>query len=122
MIAALLDLVLVVIFTLIGRASHDEALSFGGLVETAWPFVIALAVGWLSARAWRSPARLWPTGVIVWASTVVVGMLLRAAFGHGTATAFIIVTCVTLAAFLLGWRGIVAVVARTRARATARSS
>ena len=54
--SAVADLVAVVVFVAIGRRSHDE----GGNVVTetaavAAPFLIALAVGWLAARAWRRP-------------------------------------------------------------------
>ncbi|MFC9559802.1 DUF3054 domain-containing protein [Agromyces sp. NPDC056965] len=119
-IAAILDAVLVVVFVSIGRRSHAEGLDLAGIAGTAWPFLAALVAGWLAARAWRHPLAVWPTGVIVWAVTVVGGMLLRAVSGQGTQLAFIIVATLTLAAFLLGWRLIAMLVTRgARARAEA---
>jgi hypothetical protein len=112
LLAGVVDLVLVVAFVLIGRASHNEG-PWGTLV-TLWPFVTGLAIGWIGARAWRSPLRLRWTGLTVWAATVIIGMLLRAVSGQGVQLGFVIVTTVVLAAFLLGWRGIAQLVLRRR--------
>ncbi len=103
--SAVADLVAVVVFVAIGRRSHDE----GGNVVTetaavAAPFLIALAVGWLAARAWRRPRAL-TTGAAVWVCTVALGMVLRHwVFDRGTATSFIVVATLVTGAFLLGWR------------------
>lgn len=114
-----LDAVLVIVFAGIGRATH-EGDPFGpaglGLASTAWPFLVALAVGWLLSFAWRRPLAIGRTGVPVWAVTVAGGMLLRAASGQGTALAFVIVATITLAAFLVGWRVIATLVTRSRPR------
>ena len=110
--AAVLDAALVIVFVSIGRTSHSEGLDLAGIAGTAWPFLAALAAGWLTARAWRHPLAVWPTGVVVWAATVVGGMLLRAVSGQGTQFAFIVVATLTLAAFLLGWRLIAMLVTR----------
>jgi hypothetical protein len=56
--------------------------------------------------------------VLIWAVTVVLGLLLRAVSGQGTALPFIIVATLTLALFLLGWRSVLALVRRARARST----
>lgn len=114
--AAIIDAVLVVVFVMIGRRSHAEGLDVAGIAGTAWPFLIALAAGWLVALAWRRPFAIWPTGVIVWAVTVAGGMLLRTTTGQGTELAFVIVATLTLAITLLGWR-FVARLARPRSRA-----
>lgn len=107
------DVLLVVLFCVIGRRSHEEAV-FTGLLHTVWPFATGLAAGWLAAvlldrrRPGEEPfagTRLWPTGVLIWASTLVVGMLLRVLAGQGTAISFIVVAGLVLALFLLGWRG-----------------
>ncbi|NUT57545.1 MAG: DUF3054 domain-containing protein [Agromyces sp.] len=115
-VALVVDAVLVVVFAVVGRSSHAEGLDVAGIWGTAWPFLAGLGVGWLAARAWRHPLALWPTGVIVWASTLVVGMLLRLVTGQGTAIAFIVVATLTLAVLLLGWRAIARAVIRLRAR------
>ncbi|MGW0162967.1 DUF3054 domain-containing protein [Mycobacterium sp. NPDC003323] len=112
--ALLTDLVCVVVFCTIGRRSHDEGLTVAGIAETAWPFITGTVAGWLAARAWRRPISLYPTGLIVWAFTVIIGMLLRKATAAGTAPSFIVVASLTTAALLLGWRAIAAAVERRR--------
>ena len=101
-----IDAVLILGFAALGRRSHEEGSSVVGVVEVAAPFLIALAVGWLVARAWRSPVAL-GTGVIVWLVTVVGGLALRSlVFDRGIAPAFCIVALLTLGVLLLGWRAL----------------
>jgi hypothetical protein len=118
--ALALDVVLVIVFCAIGRRSHDEANALTGLATTAWPFLSGLAVGWLATVAlYRDKFDAFlivPTGIVVWLSTLVVGMLLRVVSGQGTAFSFIIVAGTVLAVFLLGWRAVAKIV--TKARAT----
>jgi hypothetical protein len=120
--AAVLDVVLVVAFALTGRSSHAEALDLVGLGGTVWPFLTGAALGWLALRAWRAPFAVWPTGVAVWASSVVFGMLLRALTGQGTALAFILVATLALGLLLVGWRAIAQLVLRARRRHAASAS
>ena len=104
----LVDVVLVVVFCLIGRRSHDEANAVSGLLRTLWPFIGGLAVGWLATIAlYRDKFAgelVVPTGILVWISTLVVGMGLRVVSGQGTAFSFIVVAGTVLAIFLIGWR------------------
>lgn len=115
LLALAADVVLVIAFAAIGRASHDSDV-WTGLWQTAWPFLAGLGIGWLVMRAWRAPAAPVRTGLGVWAITVGGGMLLRWASGQGTAIAFIIVASLTLLVALVGWRVIVTVVRRVRRR------
>ncbi|MGO3650333.1 DUF3054 domain-containing protein [Agrococcus casei] len=121
-LALVLDAALVVVFAAIGRASHERGV-FGdgglGLATTAWPFLAALAVGWLVCLGWRRPLSIVRTAVAVWVVTVAGGMFLRAVSDQGTALPFVIVATVTLLVLLVGWRLIAAVVRRMRARPTA---
>lgn len=110
--ALTVDVVLVVAFCAIGRRSHAEQLTVGGIAETAWPFLTGTALGWLFARGWRRPAALAPTGVVVWVCAVVVAMLLRRVTSQGTATSFIVVATLTTAVLLLGWRAAVRLISR----------
>jgi hypothetical protein len=110
--AALADIIGVLLFCTVGRRSHAEGLTVAGVADTAWPFLVGAAVGWLVSRAWRQPAALVPTGVAVWLSTVVVGMLLRKATSAGVAVSFIIVATAATAVMLLGWRVTVAALRR----------
>jgi FtsH-binding integral membrane protein len=109
-----LDVLAVLVFVAIGRASHDEAASVTGFLNTAWPFLAGLALGWAVTRAWNGPLALWPTGGGIWLVTVVAGMVLRVVSGQGTAVAFVIVALAFLGLVLLGWRA----AARLRPSAT----
>jgi hypothetical protein len=98
------DVVGIIVFVTIGRRNHDEGVAPAGVIETAAPFVIAVLVGWLFARAWKSPVAV-GTGAIIWVTTVALGMVLRKfVFDDGTATAFVIVATVFTGAVLNGWR------------------
>ena len=115
-VAAIVDIVLVVAFVLIGRASHNEG-PLGTLV-TLWPFLAGLAIGWIGARAWRAPFVLRWTGLTIWAATVIIGMLLRGVSGQGVQLGFVVVTTVVLAIFLLCWRAIAQFALHRRDRRT----
>ncbi|MFM6851802.1 MAG: DUF3054 domain-containing protein [Terrabacter sp.] len=118
-VAFVVDVVLVVVFAAVGRASHDETNAVVGALATAWPFLMGTALGWLVVRFAR---HVWPVdvapGVTVWFATVLVGMVLRRAVGSGTALSFVVVASVVLAVFLLGWRALGAYAGR---RAPART-
>jgi hypothetical protein len=111
-IALAIDAALVLVFATIGRASHERGLSVPGVLETAWPFLVALAVGWLVVRAWRAPTAVLRTGLPIVVVTVAGGMLLRLATGAGAATAFIVVASITLLVLFVGWRLIARVATR----------
>jgi hypothetical protein len=104
-----IDVCCVLVFVIIGRASHTKGETLAGIASTAWPFLAGLAGGWLvtaglAGRAWRQPSRLWPAGVGAWLGTVVLGMVFRVVSGQGTAPAFIGVALAFLGLFMLGWR------------------
>jgi len=103
-VAAIIDVCCVLIFVIIGRASHTKGESLAGIASTSWPFLTGLAVGWAGSRAWRRPLALRPTGLTIWLSTVALGMVLRVVSGQGTAVAFIGVALAFLGLFMLGWR------------------
>jgi len=86
-----IDVVLVLVFAVVGRASHGEDLSLVGILQTGWPFLVGCLIGSV-------------LGCLVWAITVVVGMLLRGITGGGLAVGFLIVATLVLALFLVGWR------------------
>ncbi|MFZ0120863.1 MAG: DUF3054 domain-containing protein [Pseudonocardiaceae bacterium] len=111
-LAAGADALAVLVFAAVGRSSHAEVVDAFGLLTTAAPFLLGLVVGWLVGRAWRAPLRL-PVGVAVWLGTVVVGLGVRAAFTHRLPLTFVLVAAVSLALFLLGWRAIAQLVARS---------
>lgn len=96
------DIVLVFVFTAIGRLSHGEDLSQLG--ATAWPFVMATAVGSLVA-SWRRGA-WWVQGITVWLITTIGGVVLRLVSGGTAEPTFVLVTAAVLALFLIGWRAL----------------
>jgi hypothetical protein len=111
-LAALADVLGVLVFCTIGRRSHAEGLTVAGVAETAWPFLVGTAVGWLLSRGWRRPTAVVPTGVVVWVCTVAVGMLLRKAASAGVAVSFVVVAAAATAVVLIGWRAAVAALRR----------
>lgn len=116
--AVVVDVVLVLIFAAIGRASHDE--NPAGFLLTAWPFLIALLVGHaLAALLPGRPRRPWSLlwGAVVWIVTVAGGMLIRVLSGDTAEVPFIIVATLVLGVFLVGWRAIAALVRRRRSSA-----
>ncbi len=102
--AAATDTACILAFCALGRRSHDEGVTARGVAETGWPFLTGAAVGWLASRGWRAPTALTPTGLVVWLSTVAVGMLLRKATSASVAGPFIAVAATVTATLLLGWR------------------
>lgn len=116
-LAAGLDTASIVLFVAIGKREHEQDSAVRALIETAAPFLIALAIAWLVLRVWTRPADL-RIGVGVWAIVVAGGMLVRRfVFDGGTATSFVIVTTCFLALTLLGWRVAMALFDRRTARA-----
>lgn len=110
-IAGVVDVALVLVFVVLGKRSHDDT---ANAFEIAAPFLLALAVGWLVARAWLHPWAV-RTGAGLWVVTVVVGMVLRHwVFDRGTAASFVVVATLVLGAFLVGWRAVVATAVRFR--------
>ncbi|HEX9259617.1 MAG TPA: DUF3054 domain-containing protein [Acidimicrobiales bacterium] len=124
-LAAAVDVLVVLVFVVIGRRTHEEGTAIIDTFEVAAPYLIALAAGWvagwvITARA--SKRRLWPLtvrfGVVVWLVTVALGTVLRhSVFDRGTAGSFVIVASSFLALFLLGWRVLAGLVLRRRATA-----
>ncbi|WP_028267074.1 DUF3054 domain-containing protein [Arthrobacter sp. MA-N2] len=114
LVAGLADIVFILVFAAIGRDAHQRADVLTGVFATAWPFLAGATIAWLAARVWRAPFRIWPAGVAVWIGTVAGGMLLRAVTGQTVVLPFIIVALISLAVFLLGYRAVIALVARVR--------
>ncbi|WP_345763907.1 DUF3054 domain-containing protein [Diaminobutyricibacter sp. McL0608] len=113
-LAAVIDVAGVVLFVLIGRSSHAEDLNSIGTLDTLWPFLAGLALGWALTFAWLRPlAVLWP-GMPIWIITVAAGMLFRASAGQGVDFSFVVVAIVVLGIFLVGWRLIAMPIARRR--------
>ncbi|MDP9884017.1 hypothetical protein J2W21_001511 [Sinomonas atrocyanea] len=104
--AGVADTAIVLAFAATGRASHGEADPVLGALSTAWPFAVGLALAWALPLVHRRPLSVWPAGVLAWLGAYVVGMLLRAATGQGTAVPFLIVAASVLGVALVGWRAV----------------
>jgi hypothetical protein len=104
-VSFVVDVLCVLFFVVLGRRSHHEdGTVLEATFKVAAPFLIALAVGWLLARAWRNPTALGAVAVI-WVVTVALGMVLRnLVFDRGTAVSFIVVTSIVTFVLLFGWR------------------
>lgn len=98
------DLVLVSSFAVVGRLSHDEAISASGWWQTAWPFLAGAMLGWTVVAAIRRPGGSVLAGTTIWLCTVVGGMVLRQASGQGTAAPFVVVAALVLGLLLVGSR------------------
>ena len=101
---AAIDLLLVVVFAIIGRASHGEPLTAAGIATTALPFLVACLFAWVVLTFLDDDGRGLRAAVVVWLVTVITGMGFRIALGDGAAPAFILVAASFLALVLGGWR------------------
>ncbi|HEY9499593.1 MAG TPA: DUF3054 domain-containing protein [Terrimesophilobacter sp.] len=111
-VAAAVDVIVVLVFALVGRASHNEGVL--GLFGTAWPFLAGLALGWLGLRAWRHPYRTVWTGIGIWIATVAGGMALRVVSGQTAQLPFVLVATGALGVLLVGWRAMRLLMIRAR--------
>lgn len=109
-----IDLVLVSLFIAIGLMSHGEGLS--NLPRASAPFLVSALSAHILIWAvnMRRDLPLLAEAIIAWSITLVVGISLRISFGDTAATAFVIVSALTLFLFLFGWRLILFLIWRTR--------
>lgn len=109
-----LDVALILVFALLGRASHHEGISLTGVFLTALPFLAAYSLVVVSLLAWRRPSAVLRTAVPLWAGTVIGGLVLRVATGESAALAFQIVSAIVLGLFLVVPRAVNALYVRRR--------
>jgi hypothetical protein len=113
-VAAAADLVVLVLFVVIGRRSHHEDAGAVGFLRVWWPFAAGLLLAWGITRLDRAPLA-WGRAVVAWLLTVAIGMVLRIAVeGRDFKVAFTIVTLLFVGAGMLGWRGVVRAVRARR--------
>ena len=114
-----LDVAVVLVFAIAGRASHYDSVTPAGVLSTAWPFAVGLLIAWLAAGRTRWALRSLPAGLLIWPVTLLAGMAIRWLVGDGTATAFVLVAAGVLGLGLMGWRGLAALLRLGRARTMA---
>jgi len=103
-IAVVADVLVVVVFAAVGRSNHHESSGLAGVWHTAWPFLLGTAIALALCAVTRTDPLSLRAGVRVWLWTVVIGMVVRASLGEGTALSFVIVALIVLGALFLGWR------------------
>jgi len=114
--AVIIDVIAVMVFALLARIAHNSEelpLSFGGWLDTTWPFLLGTVLVWsliVTGRLHRAPGSGWVICGVTW----VVGLLFWA-LRHGQVPhwSFMIVAAVMLVVLLIGWR---AVASRIRKR------
>ena len=104
MTALAADIVLVVAFAAVGFYTHAQVLTVDGVVQTSWPFLVGLGCAWILSAAWTAPLAPMRTGVAIWSTTILIGMIVRFAVGAGIAGPFIIVASALNFLTLVGWR------------------
>jgi len=105
-IPPLLDLLVVTVFVLVGRRSHDEGESLAGVLRVWWPFAAGLGLSGVLSGAWWYPFA-WKRVIGLWLGTVAVGMVLRISIqGRDFKPSFVIVTTLFFGLGMLGWRAI----------------
>jgi hypothetical protein len=119
--AIAVDVICIMVFSIVGRSSHQEATDLLGVAHTAWPFLAGCLVGTVIGRTWRHPVSL-KSGVAVWLGTVIGGMTLRALTGGGVQLSFIVVASCVLALLLIGWRAALRLIQHARARTSAEAA
>jgi hypothetical protein len=116
-LAIVADVVAVVVFAAVGRMSHAEPDNLLGLLGTAAPFFVGVVATWVTPTVRANPVGV-RAALTVWAGTVVIGLLLRAGFTERLPLSFAVVTTISLAVLMLGWRALSAAVSlRARQRA-----
>jgi hypothetical protein len=110
-----LDVIGVVGFVALGRSSHSEGEALAGIATVAAPFLVGLGVGWLIVARMARPTGM-RAGIVVWACTVVIGLVMRGTVvDRVVPAAFVAVTTAFLGVWLVGWRAIWMLVERRSA-------
>lgn len=102
--ALVADIILVIAFAAVGFYTHAQVLTVDGVVQTSWPFLVGLGCAWILSAAWAAPLAPMRTGVAIWSTTILLGMIVRFAVGAGIAGPFIIVASALNFLTLVGWR------------------
>lgn len=108
--AFIFDAILICVFAALGRSSHTLEMTTLGMLITAWPFLVGLALTWMIAMVWKAPLAPLRAGLPLWVGTTGIGLGLRALTGGGVALPFILVATGTIGVLLVGWRAATAAI------------
>lgn len=112
--AFLADGIMVCIFAAYGNHSHGGNIS--DFFAISWPYLAALCLAWLIPAVSESAFKIFPAGVLVWATTAIAGLLLRWGLtDRGISGTYPLVSSAFLLAALVGWRLVYLIVKRVRA-------
>lgn len=118
-----IDIVLLLLFAFQGRSAHAQSQSLMSLLDTAWPFLVGLAIGWLATRQWRTTEgglpvalQIWPSALVLAVVTWAAGLLLRTLSGDTNSGGFPWVALGFILLMLVGWRIVWGSVLRIRAK------
>lgn len=101
------DLLVVAVYVVVGRVSHDESLGLAGLVRTGWPFLIGLVGGYVGIALTRWPAMSLRAGLVASVKMVIIGLVLRYGVARDAVPlSYALVTAVVLIGLTLGWRAV----------------
>lgn len=119
----IIDAVLVLLFAFQGRSAHESGNSVLGILDTAWPFLVGLVVGWLVTRQWKVTTgglpvafQIWPASIMLVLVTWAVGLALRVLTGDTNNGGFPLVALGFLLLMLVGWRIVWGSIVRIRAK------
>jgi len=100
---AFVDLIVLVVFVVIGLHSHGHQETVRSIADVWAPFAVgSLVADTLVARRYQ-PAT-WIYGLCAAWVTVACAMVIRSANGQGTGVAFSIVATLFVSLFFVGWR------------------
>ena len=118
-----IDVLLVLLFAFQGRSAHESKNSIIGILDTAWPFLVGLAVGWLITRQWKMTTgglpvtfQIWPASIMLVLVTWAIGLLMRSLSGDTNAGAFPLVALGFLLLMMVGWRIVWGSIVRIKAK------
>jgi Protein of unknown function (DUF3054) len=115
-LAIVADVVAIFVFAAVGRMAHAESDDLLGLIGTAVPFLVGLLAAWAVPAVRVQPAGV-RAGLLVWAGTVVIGLVLRLGLTERLPLSFAVTTTIVLGVLIVGWRALSALVAaRVRQR------
>ncbi|GAX88506.1 DUF3054 domain-containing protein [Effusibacillus lacus] len=104
------DILMLILFALMGQSEHKTYTTFQGTLETAAPFVIAwlivgLVLGLYKLQHYRSFASMFKRTLIVWILAIPFGMMLRNLYlNSALKIPFLIVALVSTLILLSIWR------------------
>ncbi|MGM0384693.1 MAG: DUF3054 domain-containing protein [Actinomycetota bacterium] len=116
LLAVGLDLAVVAGFATVGRATHGEGTASADVLRTALPFAVAALTAHLVLSWRRRSPRPVLAGLFVWAVTILGGLVGRLLLGATAEGAFALVAGAVLAAGMLLWRLVNALLGRSRTR------